>query len=423
MKRAATIFVATIAVIAIAAIFNAKQSNRHISTHQTDSSPTQPGRGEYLARAGNCIGCHTAQGGRDYAGGRKLPTPFGTFYTPNITPDRETGIGSWTSDDFWAALHNGESPDGRMLYPTFPYTEYTKVTREDSDAIFLYLRSVPAVIQRSPAHEVGFPYNVRPLLYVWRALYFRPGVYEPEPAQGAEWNRGAYLVQGLGHCNACHGNRNALGATRGAALGGGQIAGLNWYAPSLVSRTEAGTADWQVDDIVKLLATGIASRGVASGPMAEVVRASLQYLTANDLRAIAVYLKSLPENTAAIAAPLPETSDDMRKQFARGAAVYEKNCEDCHGSSGEGAPAAYPALAANRGVTMRSPLNSIRSVLNGGYPPSTAGNPRPYGMPPFAQSLSGDEIAAVLSYVRNAWGNRASFVSTLEVERSRGAGY
>ena len=147
----------------------------------------------------------------------------------------------------------------------------------------------------------------------------------------------------------------------------------NRYAPSLVSRTEAGTADWQVDDIVKLLATGIASRGVASGPMAEVVRASLQYLTANDLRAIAVYLKSLPENTAAIAAPLPETSDDMRKQFARGAAVYEKNCEDCHGSSGEGAPAAYPALAANRGVTMRSPLNSIRSVLNGGYPPSTAG--------------------------------------------------
>jgi len=387
------------------------------------SRPEQQTRGAYLARAGNCMGCHTAQGGQPYAGGRNLPTPFGIFFTPNITPDPETGIGRWSAQDFWRALHDGKSRDGRPLYPAFPYTEYTKVTRDDSDALFAYLQTLPPVSQRNLPNRISFPYSFRTLLYVWRALYFTRGVYQPQAARSAEWNRGAYLVQGLGHCNACHATRNALGAARGAALGGGQIEGLNWYAPSLTSRMEASSAGWPIDDIVRLLATGVSPRAFASGPMAEVVRRSLQYLTEEDLRAMAVYLQSLPESGTPIAATGAVPAEQVQTQLGQGARIYEKHCEDCHGKSGQGAPGAYPPLAGNRGVVLPSPLNAIRSVLNGGYPPSTAGNPRPYGMPPFAQTLSGEEIALVLSYVRNAWGNQGSLVTAAQVDRSRGKGY
>lgn len=386
------------------------------------SRPEQQARGAYLARAGNCMGCHTAQDGQPYAGGRNLSTPFGTFLTPNITPDPETGIGRWSAQNFWQALHDGKSRDGRPLYPAFPYTEYTKVTRDDSDAIFAYLQTLPPVSQRNLPNRINFPYGFRPLLHVWRALYFRPGVYQRQGDRSAEWNRGAYLVQGLGHCNACHATRNALGAARGAALGGGQIEGLNWYAPSLTSRMEAGTADWPIDDIVRLLATGVSPRAFASGPMAEVVRQSLQHLTGEDLRAMAAYLKSLEGGTPA-AETGPVLTEQVQKQLAQGARIYAKHCEDCHGKSGQGATGIYPPLAGNRGVVLPSPLNAIRSVLNGGYPPSTAGNPRPYGMPPFAQTLSGEEIAMVLSYVRNAWGNHGSLVTADQVDRSRGKGY
>lgn len=387
---------------------------------RAESRPTQQIRGAYLARAGNCMGCHTAQGGQPYAGGRNLPTPFGTFVTPNITPDPETGIGRWSAQDFWRALHEGKSRDDRPLYPAFPYTEYTKVTRYDSDAIFAYLQTLPPVPQHNLPNRISLLYTFRPLLYVWRALYFEPGVYQPQAVKSEEWNRGAYLVQGLGHCNACHATRNALGAAGGAALGGGQIEGLNWYAPSLTSRTETGIADWPIDDTVRLLATGVSPRAFASGPMAEVVRQSLQHLTHEDLRAMATYLKSLSESGTSVVATGPVITDQVLKRFEQGAKIYQKHCEDCHGTSGQGAPGAYPALAGNRGVVLPSPLNAIRSVLNGGYPPSTAGNPRPYGMPPFAQTLKGEEIATVLSYVRNAWGNHGSLVTAVQVDRNRG---
>lgn len=424
MKRAALAWVlAAVAVPGVLAALIGQGPAAEAAPVPAASRPEQQARGAYLARAGNCTGCHTAQGGQPYAGGRNLPTPFGTFFTPNITPDPETGIGRWSAQDFWRALHDGKSRDDRPLYPTFPYTEYTKVTRDDSDAIFAYLQTLPPVSQRNLPDRISFPYGFRPLLYVWRALYFKPGVYQPQAARSEAWNRGAYLVQGLGHCNACHATRNALGAARGAALGGGQIEGLNWYAPSLTSRREAGSADWPVDDIVRLLATGVSPRAFTSGPMAEVVRQSLQHLTGEDLRAMAVYLNSLPEGGPPAAATGPVLTEQMQRQLGQGARIYEKHCEDCHGKSGQGAPGAYPPLAGNRGVVLPSPLNAIRSVLNGGYPPSTAGNPRPYGMPPFAQTLNGEEIALVLSYVRNAWGNQGSLVTAAQVDRSRGKGY
>jgi len=424
VKRAAIAFaLAAVTVLGILAVLISQEPATEEAPGPAGNRPEQQARGAYLARAGNCMGCHTAQGGQLYAGGRNLATPFGTFFTPNITPDSETGIGRWSAQNFWRALHDGKSRDGRPLYPAFPYTEYTKVTRDDSDAIFAYLQTLPPVSQRNLPNQISFPYSFRPLLYVWRALSVKPGVYQPQAVRSAEWNRGAYLVQGLGHCNACHATRNALGAARGAALGGGQIEGLNWYAPSLTSRMEAGSADWPIDDIVRLLATGVSPRAFASGPMAEVVRQSLQHLTDEDLRAMAAYLKSLPEGGTPAAAMGPVLTEQVRKQFEPGARIYKKHCEDCHGAAGQGAPGAYPALVGNRGVTLQPPLNAIRSVLNGGYPPSTAGNPRPYGMPPFAQTLSGEEIAMVLSYVRNAWGNRGSLVTAAQVDRSRGKGY
>lgn len=379
----------------------------------------QQARGAYLAQAGNCMGCHTAQGGRPYAGGHVLDTSIGTFITPNITPDPETGIGLWNEENFWRALHDGKARDGSPLYPAFPYTEYTKITRGDSDAIFAYLQSLPPVQQRNRPNRIHFPFNLRPLIYIWRAFYFEQGVYRADGAKSDEWNRGAYLVQGLGHCNACHTARNPFGASQGELFGGGQLMGSNWYAPSLTSLQEASTSDWAVEDIVELLRTGLSSRAITTGPMADVVSQSLQYLTKEDAYAMATYLKSLPETgprSRGIAPALTEEVDGLLRQ---GGEIYETHCQDCHGNLGQGAPGAYPALAGNRGITLASPINAIRSILNGGYAPVIASNPRPYGMPPFAQILRDDEIALVLSYIRNAWGNRGTLVTAAQVDRSR----
>jgi len=376
--------------------------------------------GEALVVAGDCKACHTVRGGTPYAGGRAIPTPFGTFYSPNITPDAETGLGRWTADDFWQALHEGRSREGTLLYPVFPYTNYTRVTRADADAMFAYLRSLPAVPQPPRAHELRFPYNFRLLLIGWRALFFRAGVFEPDTARSAEWNRGAYLVQGLGHCSACHEARNAFGATQARDHPAGGLV-LSWYAPALSASTEAGMSRWTTADIVALLKTGIAPRASAFGPMAEVVFESLQHVAEADLRAMAVYLQSLPETTAPAARSFARVSAEARAQSRRrGEKLYAQHCADCHGDAGEGRPPAGPALAGNRALTMGSVVNPVRILLYGGYPPGTAGNPRPFGMPPFSGRLSDEEIADVLSHARTAWGNEARAVAPREVATQRG---
>ena len=280
-------------------------------------------RGAYLARVGNCIGCHTAEGGQPYAGGHRLVTSIGTFITPNITPDPETGIGHWNENDLWRALHDGKGRNGAPLYPAFPYTEYTKVTREDSDAIFAYLQSLTPVQQKNTPSQIRFPFNLRPLIYVWRALYFDPGVYQPDLKKNDEWNRGAYLVQGLGHCNACHTTRNPLGGSQGGLLGGGQLMGTNWYAPSLTSLQEASTSDWPIEEIVQLLKTGLSHRAATAGPMADVVTQSLQHLKEDDARAMAVYLKSLPPGDPRSRGVAPPLTEEVDKLLARGGEIYK----------------------------------------------------------------------------------------------------
>jgi len=377
----------------------------------------QIARGAYLARAGDCMACHTARGGADYAGGRLIATPFGDIYSPNITPDAATGIGDWSADDFWRALHNGKSKNGDFLYPAFPYTNYTRITRADADAMYAYFRTLPAVKQPNRPHALRFPYNQRPLLAVWRALYFQPGVQQPETGQSVEWNRGAYLVQGLGHCNACHADRNALGATQDSLdLAGGMIPILNWYAPPLGSGA-AALGGWNETDLAAFLKTGISARGAAFGPMAEVVRVSLQHLDDADIGAITTYLKSLPATTPPAAAEAPDAA--QQAQLKRGEKLYGDHCIDCHNADGSGKPPHYPALAGNHALALNSPVNTIRMVLNGGYAPSTAANPRPYGMPPFGPALDDADIAALVSYVRRSWGNNAGPVTAAEVRRYR----
>ncbi len=257
-------------------------------------------KGEYLARAGDCIACHTNPGGALFAGGFAMPTPFGTLYSSNITPDRETGIGTWSADDFYGAMHTGRFPDGGLMYPAMPFGSYTKVTRADSDAIFAYLRSVPAVHQKNKPQDLQFPYNNRSLILGWRTLFFQEGEYKPDAAKSADWNRGAYLVQGLGHCAMCHSPINALGgSSESQAFQGGLIPMQNWYAPSLTSNKEAGLGEWSIDEIVDLLRTGVSHRGAVYGPMAEVTFDSLQYLDDTDVRAMAIYLKSLGQGNTA----------------------------------------------------------------------------------------------------------------------------
>ncbi|MTV40950.1 cytochrome c [Duganella radicis] len=370
-------------------------------------------RGAYLARAGDCMACHTTRGGQPYAGGRALQTPFGNVISPNITSDRNTGIGAWTAEDFWRALHHGKSRDGRLLYPAFPYTNYTRVTRDDADALYAYFQTVPAVNQPSQQHQLRFPYKLQIALAAWRALYFKPEAYAPDIKQSVEWNRGAYLVQGLGHCSACHSARNPLGAQEGESLSGGMIPAQGWYAPSLNAR-----GDWRQEHIEALLKTGVSPRATVFGPMAEVVRESLQYLNDSDIKAIAVYLKALPADAAPPAFERDQGAE-ASAFLAAGAKLYEKHCVDCHGANGAGQPPAYPPLAGNRALTMESAVNPIRIVLNGGFAPGTAGNPRPYSMPPFGHALNDTEVAQVVSYLRSAWGNNAPPLNGTDVNRYR----
>lgn len=385
------------------------------------ASAQQIEKGKYLAQAGDCIACHTVPGKAIFSGNRPMSTPFGTLYAPNITSDPKTGIGQWTAGEFYNMMHTGRSRDGSLLYPAMPFASYTKITREDSDAIFAYLMSVPAVAQPSRPHELRFPYNNRSLLIGWRTLYFQEGEYQPDKSKSVEWNRGAYLVQGLGHCAMCHTPINAIGGSSEAkAFQGGLIPMQHWYAPSLTSNREAGLGEWDIQDIMDLLQVGVSKRGVVYGPMAEVTYNSLQHLTDADVRAMAVYLKGLPDKETSVPGPnrLPNTPEGVQV-FSEGRRVYEAKCAVCHGADGKGMPPHYPPLANNQSIEMESAVNPIRMVLNGGYPPGTKKNPMPYGMPPFAHELSDIEVAAVVSYIRTAWGNHGSPVTAREANALR----
>ncbi|MHA6202818.1 c-type cytochrome [Dyella soli] len=383
----------------------------------TLKDPALIARGQYLATVGDCASCHTEQGGARYAGGRVLATPFGNIPAPNLTPDRETGLGEWSFEDFWQALHSGKGRHGELLYPVFTYTSFTKVTRDDALAMYAYLQSLAPVRRAAKPLGLEFPYSVRSSLNAWRALYFHEGQYQPDETKSQAWNRGAYLVQGLGHCNECHAPRDALGGSQSnPSLAGGQIPAQNWYAPDLSTQANGGLAGWSDQDIVDLLKTGQSARGSAFGPMAEVVVQSTQHMRDDDLRAIATYLQSLPPR------PLVATEKSQLNTHAimlQGAKVYAERCADCHGKDGQGVAGIYPPLSGNSSVNEPTGINAMRVVLLGGFAPVTAGNARPYSMPPFAQQLSDSDVAAVVTYIRQSWSNQASPVLERDVIKYR----
>ncbi len=398
--------------------------------HRDDEGPAGPGvtgsaeqmeRGEYLARAGNCFACHTVRGGEPYAGGVAIPTPFGTVFSSNITPHPQSGLGAWSPDDFWNALHKGLSRNGAYLYPAFPFPNYTRIRREDADAMYAYLRTVKPVQRANQPHELRFPYNKRSLMAVWRLLYFRAGVQRDEPKESPEWNRGAYLVQGLGHCSACHASRNVLGAVTSEDFSGALLPAQNWYAPALSSDRETSLGKWPLEDLTAFLRTGVSQRAATYGPMSSVIQHSLQYLSAEDARAMASYLKSQVQSSApSIAQQQRPSQEQTQRMMEHGALLYERHCAECHQSDGAGLPRRYPALAGNTSILMDVAVNPIRIVYAGGFPPSTQGNPRPFGMPPFYQDLSDYDVASVVTFIRRSWGNDASAVSQAQAAALRG---
>jgi mono/diheme cytochrome c family protein len=374
------------------------------------ASPEGPKRGEYMTRAGDCISCHTAPGGKPYAGGLAMHTPFGTIYTPNITPDDETGIGTWTEHDFYRSMHEGVGKHGEYLYPVMPFTFYSKMTREDVDAVYRYLRSIEPVEKRNRSVDFRFPFNVRLSMLGWRELYFNPRTFQFDPERSEEWNRGAYLLEGPGHCGACHSPRNALGAIEKERIyTGATVEG--WFALNLTEDLQSGLGAWSVDEVAEFLKTGASkSKGAtAFGPMEEVVHNSLLYLTDNDIRAMAVYLKSLPARATDSAAL--SYAEPHRREGAR---LYLDNCAMCHQAKGAGIPGVFPKLADNGAVNASDPANLVNVTLAG-----IPGRGEYAAMPSFAEKLSDDQIAALLNYVRTSWGNSANPNVSPEMVRKR----
>lgn len=414
MRRSATRSVgfALLALCAVAAIFPAWVAAGRGEGGSSDRPPDAVARGQYLARIANCAGCHTAPGGAPFAGGLRLESELGVFHTPNITPDPDTGIGGWSRDDLWAALHRGERPDGSSLYPACPYPSLTRVTRADVDAIHAYLQSLPPVEKPNAAHELDWPFGFRSLLPVWKALYFEPGVHAQDARRGEAWNRGAYLVRGLGHCYECHRERNFLGAVPDDVdAPGGLVHG--WYAPSLHHSGEAGLQSHTVAEAAVFLKSGKSAGAVMMGPMAGVVFESLQYLSEADARAMATYLVSLPDQHRD--ADGEGRSARVDEKLALGGRIYRDTCRDCHGESGEGTAGITP-LAGNPGVTAANPATVVNAIVRGGFPASVPGHERPHGMPPH-YDLTDREVAAVATYIRRSWGNRGAEVTTLDVGR------
>jgi mono/diheme cytochrome c family protein len=371
-------------------------------------------KGRYLAAASDCASCHTVPGsGAPFAGGRIIETPFGGIVAPNITPDRETGIGAWSDEEFDAALRKGVRRDGAPLYPAMPYNAYTKMPRDDVQAIRAYLATVTPVKKWVTAKPLPFPYKIRSAMHLWNALYFTKGEYEPDPKQSVEWNRGAFLVEGPAHCGACHTPKTCLGGDKSSRyLQGAAIQG--WFAPNITSDSRVGLGGWSTEDFVGYMKSGHNRVTAATGPMGEAVSLSSSRLTNEDLTAISVYLKTVSGGESS---PHPLRADNPVMQA--GAAIYRDQCSACHGLEGRGIPLLFPSLADSSLARSTDPTTSIRIVLRGARSVATAAEPTAPGMPSYGWQLSDDQVAAVLTYIRNAWGGSAAAVSPQAVRKAR----
>jgi mono/diheme cytochrome c family protein len=373
-------------------------------------------KGRYLATVADCAACHTMPGsGKPFAGGRPIETPFGNILSPNITPDAETGIGAWSDRDFISALKEGTGHAGTRLYPAMPYIYYTKMPDDDVLAIRTYLQTIAPVRNEVEPNQLPFPFNIRAGMIFWNWLYFTPGDWKPVAGKSAEWNRGAYLVEGPMHCGACHTPKSVFGGDRdNRKFQGYSIQG--WHAPNITSSKELGIGSWSADQIVQYLKTGHNSTSSASGPMSEEIERSSQLMSPEDLGAIAIYLKDqgTPGNEETVTAVA--STDPV---FKAGKAIYSDSCAACHRQDGAGVPELFPALRNAPSVRAADPLSLIRVIVEGAKSASTAGAPTGPGMPSYAWQLNDTQIAAVLTYVRNAWGNAAGPVSKHDVQSAK----
>ena len=380
---------------------------------RTEPSAETVARGKALTVAADCASCHTADPAKPFAGGKRFDTPFGAIYSPNLTPDRETGLGAWSDDDFTRALRYGVAPDGSRYYPAFPYAYFTKLTRQDLLAIRAYLATLTPFRNTRPPPQLHWPLNYRVVMRAWNFLFFRPGIFEPYQQKSAQWNRGAYLVEGVSHCGGCHTPKNILGADkRGRAYGGGLADG--WFAPRLDGAPRSGLKSWSVDDIVEYLQSGRNGKGHADGPMADVVVHSTSVMSDADVRAISVYLKDLPAGS-----PEPAVSPPPLAEMTAGKTVYDHACIACHEADGSGAPRIYPPLPGNANLQSADPASTLRIILDGAQTVTTPRAPNAGSMPGYAKQLSDQEIAAVTNYIRNSWGNAAPLVTPAEVRKAR----
>jgi mono/diheme cytochrome c family protein len=369
-------------------------------------------KGRYLAAVADCFACHTVpNAGQPFAGARPIETPFGEITSSNITPDNDTGIGAWTDEQFDNAVRKGVAPDGSRLYPAMPYPSYTRMSRDDVLAIRAYLKTVEPVHQRVKSNTLPFPFNIRLAMRAWDALYFTEGEFQPDSRQSAAWNRGAYLVQGPGHCTACHTPKSLLGGDKTSD----NLRGFNvqdWFAPDITGDGTHGLGQWTEADIRTYLKAGHNRITAATGPMAEEVADSTSHYRDSDLDAIATYLKSLPERQDAAPAPAASVT-------TAGEAIYRDQCSACHGIDGRGVAMLFPSLAQSSLARASDPTSAIRLVLRGGRSVATAEEPTGPGMPSFGWQLDDDQVAAVVSYIRNAWQGSAAPVSAEMVGKTR----
>ena len=367
---------------------------------QETPDPDMVARGSYLARAADCMPCHTSARDKTYAGGLRMNTPFGVMYSPNITPDRETGIGAWTFDEFKKALHSGIRADGGFLYPTMPFDAFTKISEDDLKALWSYIRSLPPIKQQNRENELTFPFSIRYGMLVWRMLFFRAQWFEPDPAKSAQWNWGAYLVEALAHCGDCHTPRNFMGATIASErFKGAKID--QWYAPDITPEALAKTNRWDKSQLIAFLKKGAANNSTVLGPMQEVVHDSLSFLTPDDLDAMATYLLDVTNGTSA---PALVAAKKLPPEIAaRAAKLYADNCATCHQANGQGVAGSIPPLAGNPAVIATKPFDTLSVVLQG--VPARDGIP---AMPSFAGSLNDNDVAELANYVRTNWGNTAA---------------
>lgn len=379
---------------------------------QAPTADMQVQRGRYLVALGDCVACHTQQGGARFAGGRPVQTPFGTLLSANITPDRDTGIGGWTADQFWRALHEGIDDEGHHLYPAFPYNYYTGITRADADAMFAYLRTLQPVQHRFERNKLPFPYNQRWLLTFWNGLFLHKGPMQADASQSAQWNRGAYLVQALGHCEACHTAKDFLGGPKSGERFRGGIFGT-WFAPDITSNRHTGIGGWTDDELREFLRKGFNTHSAAAGEMGEMVAFSSSQMTDQDLDAVVTYLRSLP------ASPETRVAAPDAAVMRQGEAIWKDSCSACHRMDGSGVPRFFPPLARNANLQQRDATTVLHYILAGTRRVPNDRAPTPLSMPAYDWKLDDQQVAAVATFVRNSWGNSAPAVPPDAVHKLR----